>query len=73
MPTAFDPNGKITYPDDLKIKLYKTIYEGFKKFYGEVFFYLCMEKREIWEQVFSYTYENNEDFLLDFGKKTINF
>ena len=73
MPTALDPNGKITYPKDLKIYLYKMMYENFKKFHDKVFFYLCMETRDIWQEVFSFCYKDNEEFLQDFGLKTLNF
>ncbi|MGI6681173.1 MAG: radical SAM protein [Bdellovibrionota bacterium] len=73
MPMAHDPNGKITYPTDLKIKLYKTLYNYFEKFHNKTYFYLCMETREIWEEVFGFCYKDNDAFLKDFLKKTLKF
>lgn len=72
MPTGLDPNGKITYTKELKIKLYKTLYSYFsQEFKDNVYFYLCMETKDIWNEVLGYTYQANEDFLNDFGKKTL--
>ncbi|MDZ7291417.1 MAG: hypothetical protein ONB44_07760 [candidate division KSB1 bacterium] len=65
-----DPLGKLTYPDEIKIKLFKTMYEAFAPWRGQVFMYLCMEKASIWENSFGYVYRNNEEFERDFGHKT---
>lgn len=62
-----DPHGKQTYPDEIKIKLFKTIYEAFRPWHRKVFIYLCMEKAPIWEATFGYVYENNEEFESAFG------
>ena len=63
-----DPHGKLTYSDEIKIKKFRLMYETFKPWQGQVFFYLCMEKAELWEPTFGYVYQTNEDFeqaLLD--------
>lgn len=70
METAFDPNGKITYPKNLKIKLYKTLFKEFLPWKNKIYFYLCMETADIWQEVFEFSYKDNEEFLNDFRKKT---
>ena len=57
-----DPHGKWTYPDDLKIKMFRTMYQAFTPWHEKVFFYLCMEKASIWEGSFGYVYPNNDTF-----------
>lgn len=66
-----DPHGKLTYPDDIKIAMFRTIYEAFEAWHDEVFTYLCMEKAIIWEKTFGYVYSNNEEFEQDFGRQTM--
>ncbi|MFQ5627311.1 MAG: radical SAM protein [bacterium] len=66
-----DPLGKLTYPDQIKIAMFKTMYETFQPWRDSVFFYLCMEKAAIWEQTFGYVYEHNEIFEKEFGRMTL--
>jgi spore photoproduct lyase len=67
-----DPHGKLTYADDVKIKLFKTMYESFSSWRDKVFMYLCMEKAAIWKSAFGYVYGSNDEFEKDFGFKTMN-
>ena len=67
-----DPHGKLTYPDHLKIKMFKHMYDVFKPWRENIFFYLCMEKASIWEESLNYVYDNNDDFERDFGKQTMS-
>jgi len=67
-----DPHGKLTYADDIKIKMFKTMYETFAPWHDPVFMYLCMEKAAIWENAFGYVYGSNEEFEKDFGFKTMS-
>lgn len=63
-----DPHGKLTYPDELKIRMFRTQYQHFAPWHDQVFFYLCMEKRDIWEPSLGYVFPNNAAFeqaLLD--------
>lgn len=69
MPFSPDPHGKPTYPDQIKIRLFKTLYETFSDWHKQVYFYFCMEKPEIWEQVFGSRYKDNTEFSNDFFKK----
>ncbi len=66
-----DPHGKLTYPDEIKIKMFTHMYQAFKSWHDQVFFYLCMEKEEIWLQTLGYSYETNEIFEEEFGKHTM--
>lgn len=67
-----DPHGKLTYADEVKIVLFKTMREAFAPWHKLVFMYLCMEKAEIWEKVFGYVYSSNDEFEKDFGLKTMS-
>jgi spore photoproduct lyase len=68
---APDPHGKLTYPDAIKINLFKTMYSALAPWHGKVFMYLCMEKASIWEQTFGYVYRTNEEFEKEFGRQTM--
>jgi len=61
-----DPHGKLTYPQQIKLDLFRHLYESLRPWHPEVFFYLCMETDEIWRQVFGRSYATNEEFELDF-------
>ncbi|MDZ7354250.1 MAG: hypothetical protein ONB56_05675 [candidate division KSB1 bacterium] len=65
-----DPHGKLTYPDEIKVMMFRRMYEAFAPWHGVVFFYLCMEKAEIWRQTFGYVYPDNETFEAEFGRRT---
>ncbi len=62
-----DPHGKFTYPDELKIAMFRTMYQAFTPWLEKVFFYLCMEKADIWLETFGYVYDSNEQFEQEFG------
>ena len=66
-----DPHGKLTYPDHKKISMFRFMYESFRKWQNEVFFYLCMEKSSIWQESFGYVYPSNEAFEQDLGHQTM--
>ena len=67
MPFVSDPHGRLTYPDDIKIEKFKFVYDAFKPWHDEVFFYLCMEKHDIWNRVFGWCFKNNEEFEREFA------
>lgn len=62
MEMAPDPHGKLTYPDDVKIELYSTVYRALSPWHSSVFIYLCMEPAEIWRAALGRVYENNRVF-----------
>ncbi len=66
-----DPHGKLTYPDDIKIRMFRLMYKIFTPWHDMVFFYLCMEKTEIWQASLGHTYPSNELFEQEFGKETM--
>lgn len=66
-----DPHGKLTYPDEIKISMFRRMYHAFRPWQESVFFYLCMEKRSIWETALGRVYESNDEFEADFGWKTM--
>ncbi|MFQ5751483.1 MAG: hypothetical protein ACE5HI_05750, partial [bacterium] len=72
MEMAPDPHGKLTYPDNIKIRLFNTIYDAFKPWQDKVFMYLCMEKASIWEKTLGYVYNTNDEFEQDFALKTMS-
>lgn len=57
-----DPLGKLTYADEIKLKLFKCLYSALEAWHKKVFIYLCMEKPEIWDALFGAHYQNNQKF-----------
>ena len=57
-----DASGKSSYPDSIKVEMFKHAYESFKNWQNDVFFYLCMEEHEMWNKTFGYQYTTNNDF-----------
>ncbi len=58
-----DADGKLSYPDDIKLDLFRTVYRAFPAAWREsVFFYLCMENRRFWQPVFGFEYADNDEF-----------
>lgn len=62
--TAFspDPHGKLTYPDQIKVKLFKNMATAFSPWKDKVFQYLCMEKKSIWLETFGWSFADSFDF-----------
>ncbi len=58
-------NNKFSYPDEIKLEMFRFGYESLKKWQKKVFFYLCMENEYLWKEVFGYTYPTNESFEMD--------
>ncbi len=57
--------GKISYPMQTKKKIFSEVWGSFTPWHDKVFFYLCMEDRELWNHVFGKCYESNDDFEID--------
>ena len=68
-----DPHGKLTYPDELKVRMFRTMYRAFAPWHGRVFMYLCMEKATIWDQAFGWRYASNDEFERAFGASTLGW
>ncbi|MBD3418486.1 MAG: hypothetical protein GF398_00055 [Chitinivibrionales bacterium] len=65
------PHGKLTYPDEIKVRMFKKMYATFEPWHSNVFFYLCMERDYFWHQTFGHCYPSNEAFERDFGKQVM--
>jgi spore photoproduct lyase len=57
-----DAAGKLSYPMDIKEKIFRSVYNYFKDWHNDVFFYFCMEDKSLWNSVFGYYYETNDQF-----------
>jgi spore photoproduct lyase len=66
-----DPHGKLTYPDDLKVQMFSTMYRALAPWRGTVFMYLCMEKPGIWDRAFGWRFASNEEFEQAFAAGTL--
>ncbi|MBN2617696.1 MAG: DNA repair photolyase [Spirochaetales bacterium] len=60
-----DAEGKFSYPYNIKKEMFSTLYSYFKDWHTKVFFYMCMEDKKLWMDVFNREYQTNEDFELD--------
>ena len=54
--------GKLSYSMQTKEEMFQTAWKLFQPWHDTVFFYLCMESRELWESVFGFCYDSNEAF-----------
>ncbi len=62
MPMQPNPEGKMTYPDDIKKELFRFGFQSFNQWHDKVFFYLCMEEKKFWLDTFGFAYDANEEF-----------
>jgi len=60
-----DASGKFSYPLKTKKKMFKFAYESLKPWHKHVYFYMCMEDKSLWREVFGYEYPTNESFEMD--------
>jgi len=58
--TASD--GKLSYPDAIKLALFSHAYRNLSAWHERVFFYLCMENQRLWWPVFGFEYPSNQAF-----------
>lgn len=57
-----ESDGKLSYPDAIKLQLFRHAYEGLAAWHERVFFYLCMENQRLWRPVFGFEYPSNQAF-----------
>ncbi|MCP4431409.1 MAG: DNA photolyase [Gammaproteobacteria bacterium] len=58
-----DADGKLSYPDDIKLSMFRHVYHSFPDNWKDnIFFYLCMENRRLWKPVFGFDYASNSEF-----------
>lgn len=54
--------GKFSYTLEQKEEMFGFLYEAFKPWHEDVFFYLCMEDESLWTKVFGHEYRDNLEF-----------
>ena len=57
-----DASGKYSYPIETKEKIFGTVWNAFTPWHNKVFFYFCMEERNLWKTVMGTCYKSNNDF-----------
>jgi spore photoproduct lyase len=57
-----ESDGKLSYPDEVKVQLFQHAYQCLADWNGRVFFYLCMENQRLWQPVFGFEYPSNQAF-----------
>ncbi len=58
-----DTQGKYSYPEEMKIDMFSHVYHCFPDHWKkQIFFYLCMESQALWQPVFGFTYDSNDEF-----------
>ena len=57
-----NPEGKMTYPDEVKTRLFRFAADTFGNWRERVFFYLCMEEKRHWRSAFGFCYDDNNQF-----------
>ena len=66
-------SGKQSYPLDVKEEMFKGVYDAFKPWHKDVYFYMCMEDESLWKKVFGHEYAHNDemerDMISSYNKK----
>ncbi len=57
----FEINKKSSYSLELKKQMFKHAYKSFKSWHDKVYFYLCMEDKSLWNEVFGFEYKSNDE------------
>jgi len=61
-----DAEGKFSYPLEIKRKLFNSVYKRFSDEWRKmVYFYMCMEEKSLWKDIFNREYSTNEEFETD--------
>lgn len=72
MPMEETPEGKLTYPYQIRRDIYLNALKSLKIWEGQVFQYLCMEHSKIWDEVMPYTYQSVPEFDDAFNLSAFN-
>ncbi len=65
-------DGKYRYIKPERIRIYKLLYKLLKKIDSRLFIYLCMERADIWKEVFGITMESSEGLVRLFDERIKN-
>ena len=60
--------GKLSYPAPVKRALFGHLYQVLEPWHARVFFYLCMERADLWHATFGRAYDSNESFAADLAR-----
>lgn len=60
-----DAEGKYSYPYAVKKEMFSHLYNSFSSWHNNVYFYMCMEDKKLWGEVFGKEYSSNEAFEED--------
>jgi spore photoproduct lyase len=52
-------DGKFRYLRAIRVEMYRKMVKWLRKVSPDLFIYLCMESREVWEEVFGWSPENS--------------
>ncbi len=56
-----DASGKYSYSLKQKKEMFSFAYQSLKPWHEKVYFYMCMEDKSLWSEVFGYEYKDNEE------------
>lgn len=59
-----ESDGKLSYPEEIKLEMFSHAYQQLAPWHDKVFFYLCMENQRLWKPVFGFEYASNDAFEL---------
>jgi spore photoproduct lyase len=62
-------DGKLRYVKPLRTKLYQRMVEWLQAYDKGLFIYLCMERRDVWQEVFGHTPGNTEGLNKQFEQR----
>jgi spore photoproduct lyase len=57
-----ESDGKLSYPEEIKLRMFSHAYRSLSSWHDRVFFYLCMESQRLWHPVFGVDYPSNQAF-----------
>ena len=57
-----ESDGKLSYPKEIKLRMFSHAYRSLSAWHDRVFFYLCMENQRLWHPVFGFDYPSNQAF-----------
>jgi spore photoproduct lyase len=57
-----ESDGKLSYPDEIKLRMFSHASRSLASWHNRVFFYLCMENHRLWRPVFGLEYPSNQAF-----------
>ena len=66
-------DGKFRYFKEIRVEMYRKMIHWLKQVDPNLFIYLCMESREVWEEVFGWSPENSHHLNILFEERVRKF